>query len=252
MPVVSFQLSTGTSGGFASEHVRLLCLLLVLLTGLPRSMTEASDIFLLCEPITVTEMSDMFLLCEPVLCIGSRFSTLGEPRRSDRLEGDAALNGFEIADSGVGNGFGDRRVSIALCGVMPPDVIEAGFMSWVLLGFEVSRRGAGEPLLKGAGDSLRDAEGDFGGTSGGISTPSRILLVSTFKAGFTPGLNIGDNGFPTGAETSILLVGKVSIDSGKYVCCCNCISVGPVTQAMRASPNGPALQLVPGALLDLS
>jgi len=129
MPVVSFQLSTGTSGGFASEHVRLLCLLLVLLTGLPRSMTEASDMFLLCELITVTEISDMFLLCEPVLCIGSRFSTLGEPRRSDRLEGDAALNGFEIADSGVGNGFGDRRVSIALCGVLPPDVIEAGFVS---------------------------------------------------------------------------------------------------------------------------
>jgi len=25
-----------------------------------------------------------------------------------------------------------------------------------------------------------------------------------------------------------------------------------VTQAMRASPNGPALQLVPGTLLDLS
>jgi hypothetical protein len=127
IPVVSFQLSAGTSGGFASEHVRLLCLLLVLLTGLPRSMTEASDMFLLCEPIT--EVSDIFLLCKPVLCIGSRFSTLGEPRRSDRLEGDAALNGFDIADSGVGNGFGDRRVSIALCGVTPPDVIDAEFVS---------------------------------------------------------------------------------------------------------------------------
>lgn len=116
----------------------------------------------------------------------------------------------------------------------------------------MSRRGAGEPLLNGAGDPLRDAEGDLGGTSGGISIPSRTLLVSTFKAGFTPGLKIGDSGFPTGAETSILLIAKVSIGSGTYVCCCNCIYVGPVTQAIRASPNGPALQLVPGALLDLS
>jgi hypothetical protein len=138
MPVVSVQLSTGTSGVFASELVRLLCLLLVLRTGLPRSMTEASDMFLLCEPmpeasdmfllcepITAasdifllcepkTAVSDMFLLCEPKPCIGSRFSTLGEPRRSDTLEGDAALKGLEIAERGVGNGFGDRRMSNAL------------------------------------------------------------------------------------------------------------------------------------------
>lgn len=222
---------------FASEHVRLLCLLLVLRTGLPRSMTEVSD---------------MFLLCEAIFCIGSRFSTLGEPRRSDRLEGDAALKGFEMAESGVGNGFGERRVSIALCGVVPPVVIVAGVASWVLLDFEASRRGAGEPLLKGVGEPLRETEGDFGGTSGGISTPSSILLVSTFKAGFTPGLKIGDRGFPRGVEVSTMLMTEVSIESGKYVCCCDGIYVGPVTQAIRASPNGPALQLVPGALLDLS
>jgi hypothetical protein len=85
----------------------------------------------------------------------------------------------------------------------------------------VSRRGLGEPLLKGVGDPLRDAEGDFGGTSGGISTSSRILLVSTFKVGFTPGLRIGDSGFPTGADTSTMLMAKVSMESGKYVCCCD-------------------------------
>jgi hypothetical protein len=90
-------------------------------------MTEVSDMFLLCEPVTA--VSDMFLLCEPKLCIGSRFSTLGEPRRSNKLEGDAALKGFEIAERGVGNGFGDRRISNALCGVVPPDVVEAGFVS---------------------------------------------------------------------------------------------------------------------------
>jgi hypothetical protein len=41
-------------------------------------------------------------------------------------------------------------------GVLPPDVIDAGVISWVLLGFEFRTRGVGEPL--------RSAAGDLGGT----------------------------------------------------------------------------------------
>lgn len=100
----------------ASEHVRLRWRLLDLLMGLPLSMTDDSDMFLLCEPI--------------YMATGSRFSTLGEPRVA--LDGDPALNGFDMAESGVGNGavtLGERRVSIALRGVTPPEVIEAGVVS---------------------------------------------------------------------------------------------------------------------------
>ena len=82
-------------------------------------------------------------------------STLGEPR----LEaGDAELNGFVKAVGGVERGmvFGDRRKSTALKGVFPADVMVAGVISCVLLAFELSTRGAGEPL--------RSTAGDFGGT----------------------------------------------------------------------------------------
>lgn len=113
MPLGSFQLSTaGASGLFASEQVRLRCLLLDRRIGLPRSITDDSDMFLLCE------------------ANGSRLSTRGEAR--DTLDGEPALKGFEIADKGVGKGaltLGERLVSIALSGVVPPDVTEAGVIS---------------------------------------------------------------------------------------------------------------------------
>ena len=229
MPRGNFQLScAGASGLFASEHVRLRCLLLDLRTGRPRSMTDVSDILRLCE------------------AIGSRFSMRGETRCSKALDGDPALKGFDIADSGVGNGvftFGERRKSIALWGVLPPDVIEAGVINCGRLDLELKVRGAGESLLPKAGD--------FGGTSGGISMPSRMVVVSTFNEGFTLGLRMGESGLPIGAEASSLTVWMMSEDPGKMLCSeakCD----GPVTQDIRASPNGPALQLVPGALLDRS
>jgi len=198
MPVAIFQLSTGISGVFASEHVRLRCLLLDRLVGRPRSMMEVSDIF---------------LLCDAMLCMGSRFSTRGDPRA---LDGEAALNGFDMAEIGVGNGFGERRVSIALSGVLPPEVMVAGVVSWVLLDLETSLRGAGEPLLKGVGEPLLDTDGDFGGTSGGVSVLSSMgVVVSTVKAGFTPGLRMGDKGFPRGVGASSILMVKLSMDSGR-------------------------------------
>lgn len=198
----------------------------------------------------MTEVSDMFLLCE---AIGSRFSTLGEARRSNELEGDPALKGFEMAERGVGKAplkFGERRVSKALSGVFPPDGSDAGVINcedrfddnWVLLDFECKTSGAGDPL--------RSRAGDFGGTCGGISMPSRMLLVSTFNAGLTLGLKIGDRGFPTGAEASSTIMLETSV--GPDASGSDAMYEGPVTQAMRASPNGPVLQPVPGALLDLS
>lgn len=57
--------------------------------------------------------------------------------------------------------FGDRRISIALRGVPEFDDIDAGVVSWGLLDFCESMRGAGEPL--------RSAVGHFGGTAGGRS-----------------------------------------------------------------------------------
>jgi hypothetical protein len=211
--------------------VRLLCLLLDLRTGRPRSITEVSDIFLLCE-------------CE---AIGSRLSTLGEARPK-ALDGDPALKGFEIAERGVGNAaleLGDRRDSRALRGVVPPDVIEAGVISCVLLVFGLRTRGAGEPL--------RSRAGDLGGTSGRISTPSVMLVVSTFKAGLAwLGLRMGERGLPIGAEASSLMRLESSDVAAVAAFCSDGIYEGPVTQAMRASPKGPVLQLVPGALLDLS
>lgn len=235
MPRGSFQLSiAGASGLFASEHVRLRCLLLDRRIGRPRSMTDDSDMFRLCDVVCVA--------------MGSRFSTLGEPRRSIALEGEPALKGLEMADRGVGSGmcvFGDRRDSSALVGVVPLGVMVAADMSWVLLDLGLSLRGLGEPL--------RSASGDLGGTSGGSSLASRMLPVSTFNEGFelTPGLRIGDNGFPKALGVSILLLLVESEVMGGVICS-DGTGEGPVTQDIRASPNGPVLQLVPGALLDLS
>jgi hypothetical protein len=76
--------------------------------------------------------------------------------------------------------------------------------------------------------------------------------VSTVKAGLPlmPELRIGDNGFPMGrGEVSILMLSedsRVSTDTSGVD------GDGPVTQDIRTSPNGPVLQFVPGALLDLS
>jgi hypothetical protein len=139
----------------------------------------------------------MFLLCEEK---GSRFSTLGEPRRSNALDGDPALKGFDMAERGVGKApftRGERRDSIALDGVLPPDVSDAGVINCVLLDLECKTRGAGEPL--------RSREGDLGGTSGGFSTPSGALVVSTFKEGLMLGLRIGESGFPSGGDGSNLM-----------------------------------------------
>jgi hypothetical protein len=182
----------------------------------------------------------MFLLCKPK---GSRFSTRGEGRRSNALDGDAALKGLDMAEIGVGKApftSGERRDSIALDGVFPPDVSEAGVINCVRLDLDCRTRGAGEPR--------RSKEGDFGGTSGGFSTASGTLLVSTFKAGLTLGLRIGDSGLPSwgdGSRRTTLLDSKgSSFPEG--------MNAGPVTHAIKASPKGPALHAEPGALLDRS
>ena len=190
------------------------------------------------------EVSDMFRLWE---AMGSRFSTRGEARRSITLDGDPTLKGFETAERGVGNAalaFGERRASIALSGVTPPELMDPGVISCVLLDLELRISGAGEPL--------RSVAGDLGGTSGGLSRPSSALVVSTFNAGLglTLGLRMGDKGFPTGAEASSFVIG-IFVEL-RETPSSDCIYEGPVTQDIRASPKGPALQLVPGALLDLS
>jgi hypothetical protein len=133
--------------------------------------------------------------------------------------------------------LGDLRRSNALNGVPPPEVVDAGVVSWGLLAFEAKISGAGEPL--------RSTKGDLGGTCGGSSKSSMKLAVSTFNKGFgvAPGLSIGDNGLP----------GTLSRSEEKgAVLCWTSPGEGPVTQAIMASPKGPALQFVPGALQDLS
>jgi hypothetical protein len=207
----------------ASDIARSLCFLaLFRREGLPRSMIDDSDIFLLCD--------------EDITAIGSRLSTRGDPRLD---AGEAALNGLMNVVGGVGRGmaFGDRRMSIALRGVFPPEVMDAGVMSCVLLAFEFSMRGAGEPL--------RSTAGDFGGTCGGISESPVKLAVSTFSSGFglVMGLIIGDSGF-----VAVLGVSEIA---GVF-CWESLTGEGPVTQDTMASPNGPARQFVPGALQDLS
>jgi hypothetical protein len=127
----------------ASDMARFRVLLLGRLDGRPRSIMDDSEMFLLCDADVA------------IVAMGSRLSTLGDPR----LEaGDAVLNGFVNMVGGVGRAMwpGERRLSTALRGVLPPDVIDAGVISWVLLGFEFRTRGVGEPL--------RSAAGDLGGT----------------------------------------------------------------------------------------
>lgn len=135
--------------------------------------------------------------------------------------------------------FGERLRSIALRGVPVAEFNEAGVMSCGRLDFCVRTRGVGE--------GLRSTAGDLGGTAGGssLSSCSWKLLVSTFKVGFgvAPGLRMGD---------SDLAVTRGVSEIGNWVVCWACTGEGPVTQAIIASPNGPALQLVPGALQDLS
>ena len=157
------------------------------------------------------------------------------------MEGEATLKGFELADRGVGKGaftLGDRRVSKTFPENMVPGVVEAGVVSCGRLDLVFSLRGLGEPL--------RSAAGDFGGTWGGNSPSSWITSVSTLRAGLadTPGLRIGDRGFPKEALTCSE-VGRVAAGSGWA-------GEGPVTHDIKASPNGPFLQFVPGALLDRS
>lgn len=123
--------------------------------------------------------------------------------------------------------LGERLTSIALTGVAPPDVADAGVVSGVLLDLELS--------LRGAGDSFRSTAGDLGGTWGG----NTWLIVSTFRDGFMPGLRIGDSGRPPVLADSWARVG---------VTCCTSTGDGPVTHEIMASPKGPVLQFVPGAL----
>lgn len=83
------------------------------------------------------------------------------------MDGEATLNGLELADRGVGKGaltLGDRRLSKAFKEDMAAGVAEAGVVSCDRLDFVFSLRGLGEPL--------RSAAGDFGGTLGGDSPSS--------------------------------------------------------------------------------
>lgn len=165
----------------------------------------------------------MLRLCKaPCVAIGSCFSIFGESR------GDAALNECDTAEEGVGRCapvFGERLISAAVTGVAPPDAADTAFTSAVLLDLELSFRGAGEPL--------RSIAGDFGGTSGGDAR----LATSTLRDGFAPGLKIGESDLP-------LLLSYREVG----VACCVSTGEGPVTQEINASPKGPALQAVPGAL----
>lgn len=93
--------------------------------------------------------------------------------------------------------FGDRRRSMALNGVPPPELIDAGVVSCDLLAFELRTKGVGEPL--------RSVTGDFGGTWGGISQSSSTMLsVSSLSKGLgvAPGLRMGDSGLPEMAGSS--------------------------------------------------
>jgi hypothetical protein len=65
--------------------------------------------------------------------------------------------------------LGDRRRSIALNGVLPPEVIDAGVVSCGRLAFEFR--------MRGVGDGLRSATGDLGGTCGRSSVSSSMLVV---------------------------------------------------------------------------
>lgn len=173
----------------------------------------------------MTERSDMVRLCDSIgVVMGSCFSICGESR------GDAVRKEFEMVDEGVGSinpVFGEGLTSAALSGVTPPDLADAGVVSGVRLDLKLSLRGAGEPL--------RSMAGDFGGTWGGNDG----FTVSTLSNGFAPGLRIGESGRP---EALI-----VSWEKMEFICCAR-TGEGPVIQEVIASPKGPALQFVPGAL----
>lgn len=70
--------------------------------------------------------------------------------------------------------------------------------------------------------------------------------MSTLRVGLadTPGLRIGDRGFPKEALACSEIGGVVDVSAWA--------GEGPVTHDIKASPNGPFLQFVPGALLDRS
>lgn len=160
----------------------------------------------------------------------------GEPR----LDAGEPEKGFVNDVGGVGRGympFGERRLSLALMGVKPPECPDAGVRSCVLLDLRLSTRGPGE--------SLRSQAGDLGGTSGGNSWSSLELTVLTLSTGFgvAVGLRIGESGFPEPLSTSEDMGGVGD---------CFCTGDGPVTHETMASPKGPDRQFVPGALHDRS
>ncbi len=169
--------------------------------------------------------SDAFLLCEFRAATGSRFSTRGDPRLDD---GEDVLKGLVKTDGGVGREvapFDGRLASAVLQGAGPLDVTDGGVVACDLLVLELNTRGVGE--------AFRSPAGDLGGTCGGSLELFWELVVSTLSAGLgdDPALKIGDNCFPEGTSVS----DGVAVE-------------GPVTHAIMASPNGPALQLVPGEL----
>jgi hypothetical protein len=65
--------------------------------------------------------------------------------------------------------LGERLRSIALKGVLPPEVVDAGVVSCGRLAFEFR--------MRGAGDVLRSTAGDLGGTCGRRSLSSSMLAV---------------------------------------------------------------------------
>jgi hypothetical protein len=107
--------------------------------------------------------SDIFRLwADDCVAIGSFLSVRGEPRLD---AGDDALKGLVKAEGGVGSGIlplGDLRRSIALNGVVPPEVVDAGVVICDRLAFEFR--------MSGAGEVLRSTAGDLGGTCGRVSS----------------------------------------------------------------------------------
>ena len=223
MPWGNCQLScTVVSVLLDSEQALLRSLLMFRFAGRPRSINKVvSDTLRLCCAVDPSR--------------GSRFSIRGEFRFD---AGDAAGRGFDAAEEGAvaeAPVFGDRLGSEALSGVWPPD--ETG-VSVDLLGRELSFAGDGEPL--------RSTEEGLGGTRGGSSKWSGTLVVSSFNTvvlGLTPGLMMGDSGRP-------VLLGW-SDPKGDAMCGAK-TGEGPVTHDIIASPKGPDLQFVPGALKDRS
>jgi hypothetical protein len=222
MPCGNFQLSWARASGLLdSEQVLLRSFLMFRCEGRPRSNKVESDMLRLCCTVGASR--------------GSRFSARGEFRFD---AGDAVEKGFDTAKEGVVivvPVLGDRLGSEALSGVWPPDEIGVRVD---LLGLELSLAGDGEPL--------RSTEGDLGGTRGGSSKWSGTLMVSSLNTvvlGLTPGLMMGERGLP-------VLLGW-SDPKGDGACGAK-TGEGPVTHDIIASPKGPDLQFVPGALKERS